>query len=313
MIGHILTLKQLEALVWVVDLGSFRKAAEHLNTTQPNISARIAGLETTLGIVLMSREGGTVRMTQKGLLLLEQARIVLRDAEAMLSIAGRPDLVTDRLRLGVTEMVACTWLRPYLRAIKGRFPKVSVELTVDMSHNLDKALQGNALDLAIQNAPFASEGMGTIALGSYPYVWVAAPQAVRGFGATPTPAQLLSLPVLTHARHTRAYRELVEHFDTATLPRSRIVPSSSLTSSLHMALDGMGVAVVLHAMVRDALAEGALVTVDPGWHPQPLQFAARYPARTAAGFMAHCAELARAVAVDHRAGIDFDDRADPQE
>jgi len=43
MIGHVFTLKQLEALVWVADLGSFRKAAQHLNTTQPNISSRIAG------------------------------------------------------------------------------------------------------------------------------------------------------------------------------------------------------------------------------------------------------------------------------
>ena len=41
-------LKHLEAFVWVADLGSFRKAADRLNTTQPNISSRIAALETAL-------------------------------------------------------------------------------------------------------------------------------------------------------------------------------------------------------------------------------------------------------------------------
>ena len=41
MISNALTLKQLEALIWVADLRSFRKAAHHLNTTQPNISSRI--------------------------------------------------------------------------------------------------------------------------------------------------------------------------------------------------------------------------------------------------------------------------------
>ncbi|MHC4782921.1 MAG: helix-turn-helix domain-containing protein [Planctomycetota bacterium] len=35
-------MKHLEAFVWVADLGSFRKAADRLNTTQPNISSRIA-------------------------------------------------------------------------------------------------------------------------------------------------------------------------------------------------------------------------------------------------------------------------------
>ncbi|MDB9809063.1 LysR family transcriptional regulator, partial [Yoonia sp.] len=39
MISSAFTLKQLEALIWVADLGSFRKAAAHLNTTQPNISS----------------------------------------------------------------------------------------------------------------------------------------------------------------------------------------------------------------------------------------------------------------------------------
>ena len=41
MIGNVLNIKQLEALIWVAELGSFRKAAHHLSTTQPNISSRI--------------------------------------------------------------------------------------------------------------------------------------------------------------------------------------------------------------------------------------------------------------------------------
>ncbi|MGR3638602.1 helix-turn-helix domain-containing protein, partial [Alterinioella nitratireducens] len=67
MISNTLTLKQLEALVWVADLGSFRKAAAHLGTTQPNISARIAALEATLGFSLMARDAGSVEMTPRGL------------------------------------------------------------------------------------------------------------------------------------------------------------------------------------------------------------------------------------------------------
>ena len=51
-----LTLKQLQAFVRVADLGSFRKAAERLNTTQPNISSRIAALEDTLDTKLLYRD-----------------------------------------------------------------------------------------------------------------------------------------------------------------------------------------------------------------------------------------------------------------
>ncbi|HIF76117.1 MAG TPA: LysR family transcriptional regulator, partial [Sulfitobacter sp.] len=98
MIGNLFTLKQLEALIWVADLGSFRRAAAHLNTTQPNISARISGLEATLGVTLMQRDAGSIRLTEKGTALLTQARRVLREAEALVETAARPDLIDDSLR-----------------------------------------------------------------------------------------------------------------------------------------------------------------------------------------------------------------------
>ncbi len=90
MISSAFTLKQLEALIWVADLGSFRKAAAHLNTTQPNISSRIAGLEKTLGLSLMQRDTGSVQLTAKGAEIVAQARVVLQNADTLLNIAGRP-------------------------------------------------------------------------------------------------------------------------------------------------------------------------------------------------------------------------------
>ena len=72
-----ISLKQIQAFVTVADLGSFRRAAEKLLTTQPNISSRISGLEVQLGAKLMERDAGSVRMTATGELLLPRARDVL--------------------------------------------------------------------------------------------------------------------------------------------------------------------------------------------------------------------------------------------
>ena len=295
MISRSLTLKQLEALIWVADLGSFRKAAAHLNTTQPNISTRIAGLEATLGAPLMRRDAGSVQMTPKGVEILAQARATLRAAEALVEIAARPDLIEDRLRLGVTELIACTWLRAYLRRLKQVYPRISVELNVDLSRNLDAELVGNALDLALQNAPFAAAVSGEINLGSYDYTWVASPEIAKEINVEASVAAI-SVPILTHARHTQAYQELASHFDRRAGAAAQFVPSSSLTSSIHMAVDGMGLAVVPRAMVAAQLADGALVALPMDWHPQPLQFAARFHADRAAGFVHQAAELAVEVA-----------------
>ena len=47
----------------VADLGGFRRAAERLDTVQPNVSARIAALESALGVTLFERGAGDVRPT----------------------------------------------------------------------------------------------------------------------------------------------------------------------------------------------------------------------------------------------------------
>ena len=295
MISRSLTLKQLEALIWVADLGSFRKAAAHLNTTQPNISTRIAGLEATLGTALMRRDAGSIELTPKGVEILAQARATLRAAEGLVDIAARPDLIEDRLRLGVTELIACTWARAFLRRLKQVYPRISVEMNVDLSRNLDAELAGNRLDLALQNAPFATAVSGELALGSYDYVWVAAPEISHEINVSAGVAAV-TVPILTHARHTQAYQELATHLEGRAGAAARFVPSSSLTSTIHMAVDGMGLAVVPRAMVAPQLADGALVALAMGWHPQPLRFAARFHADRAAGFVHQAAELAVEVA-----------------
>ena len=71
----------------MADLGSFRKAADRLNTTQPNISARIAALESALDLSLMHRDAGSVRLTEKGSELLLLTRDILRAGEALLEAA----------------------------------------------------------------------------------------------------------------------------------------------------------------------------------------------------------------------------------
>lgn len=169
------TLKQMEALVWVADLRSFKGAADRLNTTQPNISARIASIENTVGEDLFDRYGRSLDLTAKGHELVEAARDVLRSRDAFLALAKDAHLTKSRLRLGVTEMVVHTWLRDFMLALKTEFPNVLVELTVDMASELDRALAAHQLDIAFMNGPFGFQTNG-VSLGTFELVWVAAPK-----------------------------------------------------------------------------------------------------------------------------------------
>ncbi|WP_380052977.1 LysR family transcriptional regulator [Falsihalocynthiibacter sp. SS001] len=291
-----LNLKQLEAFIWVADLGSFRRAAERLNTTQPNISTRIAGLEAALMTTLMERDAGSVRLTAKGREILEHARQVLRANEALIEAAQRNILIEGTLRLGVTELIVHTWLRDFLKELREELPSLHVELTVDLSVQLEQALAAGTLDLALQNAPFSIPMAGEIELAQYPSIWVASPSLGLAAKDDITAADICAHPLLTHARNTRLFDEINTHFSSLPDVRPRLVPSSNLAACAHMAIEGMGIAALPQAMITKELEGGDLVPLPYHWHPQNLVFMARYDAHRVPRYVTTASEIAAKVA-----------------
>ncbi|MFK7874507.1 MAG: LysR family transcriptional regulator [Paracoccaceae bacterium] len=282
MIKSQITLKQLEAFAFVVDTGTFRAAALALGTTQPNISARIAALETSLKVTLLIRDAGSVRLTLDGEKLLRKTRKVLWAGEALIEEAGRQELIEETLRLGVTELVACTWLQCFLRLMKDAYPNLRIQLEVDLSTAIDGRLMEGQLDLALQTGPFKSKVFASHALGQELYCWVGHPDIVQNVSATPSLPELFDLTVLTHAKHTQACAALHEMAAMQGLRRERIVHSSALSACLPMVLEGLGVALLPERLVQGEILAGDLHKIDADWLPDPLSFFARYaPARSA--------------------------------
>ncbi|MEM9099863.1 MAG: LysR family transcriptional regulator [Pseudomonadota bacterium] len=288
-------LKQLEAFVVVADLGSFRRAAERLNTTQPNISARIAALEALLGLTLMERDAGSVRLTPKGEALLAHARRVLGEVDAFIAATGEEALFDGTIRLGVTEVVAHVWLGRFLKALNARYPNVLVELNVDFSATLSEGLFSRALDLTFQSGPFDRQISGAEGLADYPMIWVAAP----GFGLAGRRLGLEEVtahPILTGARATLLHQQLRAHLAEAGIRGARVAPSTNLAACIQMAIDGLGLACVPEVMAADALASGDLEQLDYPWAPDALSFQARYDAERAPVYVREAARLAAAIA-----------------
>ncbi len=296
-------LKQLETFIWVADLGSFRQAALRLHTTQPNISARIASLETTLGVTLMERDAGSVRLTQRGSELLQYARKVLNAIDEFTEAADNPSLFGGVLRLGVTEMIVHSWLSEFLVEFKHQFPNTDVELKVDLSQNLENDLLNHAIDLAFQSGPFAVQSSGQLELGEFPMIWVASPDIAKSMPKKIATEDLLSYSIFTHARNTRPYEELLSYFSQWQRRGLRLVPSSSLAPCVQMVIDGLGVAPLSLPLVEKQLAQGKLESFDYSWAPSNLAFYARYDKRIANHVVGQAAELAARIALPYCEGL----------
>lgn len=290
-----INIKQIEAFIWVADLGSFRHAAERLNTTQPNISTRISNLEELVGVRLMERSAGSVRLTAKGRELVEQGRQVIRSMESFVEVAGLGHLTESTIKLGVTEMIVNTWLPEFFKRVSENYPNLNIELTVDMSVNLKPALHSRSIDMAFQNGPFHRQMSGSEKLGRFPYVWVGAPSVKITRARKPDLDAMLAQPILSHGRETDQYQQIEAHFSRA-VRHPNIVVSSNMAPCIYMAIQGMGISALPAAMARPYIADGSLKKVNYSWVPKPLEFLARYDAQTSSAVVADLAVLAREIA-----------------
>ncbi|MEJ6399429.1 LysR family transcriptional regulator [Yoonia sp. 208BN28-4] len=298
MIKSRFTLKQLEAFAFVVDTGTFRAAAAALGTTQPNISARITALETALNVVLLIRDAGPLRLTSDGEKLLQKTREVLWAGEALIEEAGRQELIEETLRLGVTELVACTWLQGFLRLMKDAYPKLRIQLEVDLSTAIETRLMEGQLDLALQTGPFKTRNFTNDALGQEHYCWVANTELHQRIDDQPTLDHLFDLTVITHAKHTQACAALHNVAKARGLGAERIVHSSALSACLPMVLEGLGVALLPERLVAAEVVAGNLHKIQSDWLPDPLLFHARYAPARAARYVQKAAQIAK-TAMEH--------------
>jgi len=290
-----ITLKQVETFIWLASLRNFRRVADHMNTTQPNISARISTLERVLNQRLFERDAGSVVLTDQGQALLPMAARVLEATEALLQ-AGDTTSRQYVMKLGVAETVAQTWLHRFLREMASRFPEVAVELSVDLTFNLQRNLLDRTLDIAFLNGPISDLDAANLPLGTVSLIWVAAPRLAAALPPHATADDLAQFPILTHAKNTRPYAEVVDYFKRNSGRLSRPVSSSNLAACLNMTLDGLGIATLPSPLAEKFIGTGELVAISCDWAPTPMVFTASYLATPARPIIETAAKLAVQIA-----------------
>ncbi|PQK93419.1 LysR family transcriptional regulator [Pantoea ananatis] len=101
-----MNIKDLEYLLAVYDEGGFNKAALKLNTSQPAISMALQRLETELQATLIERTTRVIKFTEAGMLIVEQARIILGEIRSLKEIALTNDSDAQKIHIGITESLA---------------------------------------------------------------------------------------------------------------------------------------------------------------------------------------------------------------
>lgn len=267
--------RNLETFFWVARLGSFRRTAEKLNTTQPAISARIAQLEANLDVQLIDREGRRAALTAKGVELLGYVEQLLALRDEMVLAVTDADSLKGTVRLGLSETIVHTWLPRLVKELYQRHPQITLEISVDVSVNLRETLLEGQLDLALLLGPISAPNVTNVPLCSYPIAWVASPDLV-GDNEPLTLSALAQWPIITYSRASRPYHQLIELFKQNKVPGVRVFGNSSLSSIVRMTMDGIGISAIPPTVVQEELTSGRLRLLPTDTALPDLVFTATY-------------------------------------
>ena len=160
------SLGQLEAIVTVVDYGSFTAAADVLRISQPALSRRIHTLEAALGMRLFLPAGRRMALTDSGRDVVTVARRALREMESIeaMTSAARA-LVRGSLRVtGLPSLVAAV-ATTHVGRFHRRFPGVRVEVfAVEDAEELVEAVRLGRADAAVGVSDRVPEDLAVVDL-----------------------------------------------------------------------------------------------------------------------------------------------------
>ncbi len=157
-----ITLTQLQALIAVVEIGSFTGASEHLGLTQSAVSHAIATLEHELGVSLLERDArrnrttrhATPRLTELGQRIVILTRDILSKAEQIQQAAAAAvGLETGKIRLASFPSISARFLPGLLRQFQQRYPGIDTLLFEGTDDEVKQWIMSRTVDLGVVTLP----------------------------------------------------------------------------------------------------------------------------------------------------------------
>jgi LysR family transcriptional regulator for bpeEF and oprC len=272
-------LSAMRAFLRVVEAGSFTRASTALGMPKATVSNLIQNLETHLQTKLLNRTTRRVMVTTDGALYYERAiQIVTEIDELDGSLSHSRSSPSGRLRVEMAGAFADLLIIPSLGDFHAKYPDIHIDLgvgdrTVDyLAENVDCALRGGEP---------GNQSLVARRVAEIDVIACAAPSYLAAFGTPQHPTELETSHHCVNYFLAQTNRTMPFGFERdgekIEVNSRYIVSVNDARSYLAAALSGLGVAPLPRFMATDALANGQLVPVLPGWTLEPIPLYIVYP------------------------------------
>lgn len=273
-------INDLLAFLAVARERSFTRAAAKLGVSQSALSHTVRGLETRLGLRLLSRTTRSVAPTEAGDRIIETIAPRLEEIEAELTALGElRDQTAGTVRITTTDFAANTALLPKLAEVLAAHPDVKVEVSVNYGLS---DIVAERFDIGVRWGDQVAKDMIAVRIAPDMRICiVGSPGYFAKRGAPQAPRDLLthnciSLRLANGGLY--AWELKTSGRDTQVRVDGQLICNGAY-QMLEGALAGMGLAFVPQNLVQPHLQSGALVSVLEPWCPTFPGLHIYYPSR----------------------------------
>ncbi|HRH56229.1 MAG TPA: hydrogen peroxide-inducible genes activator [Chitinophagales bacterium] len=155
-----ISLTQLEYILAIDTYRHFAKAADACLVTQPTLSMQLKKLEEELKISIFDRSKQPIIPTEAGAALIEQARIILREAKKLEQIAKHyDDTFEGSLVIGIIPTLAPYLLPYFLGDFLKKYKRIKLVIQELTTEEIIFKLNKDEIDAGILATPLHEPGL----------------------------------------------------------------------------------------------------------------------------------------------------------
>jgi DNA-binding transcriptional LysR family regulator len=259
----------LIAFVAVARERSFTRAAAKLGVSQSALSHTIRGLETRLGVRLLTRTTRSVSATEAGERLLRTAGPRLDDIESELAaLRELRDKPAGTIRITATENATDRILLPKLAPLLRNYPDIKVEVVIDYGLT---DIVAERYDAGVRSGEQVAKDMIAVRIGpDMRMAVIGAPSYFRSRAEPKTPQELVEHNCINLRLPSHSGVYVWEFEKRGRQLRVRVEGQficNGTNQMLNAALAGSGLAYVPESMAEPDIARGRLKRVLADWCP----------------------------------------------
>lgn len=155
-------IKQISYFMAVAQEGSFSRAAEKLEVSQPTLSMAVKKLEEELGAELFYSFNRRQNLTDEGLRLKEGAAKLLEVYQETIENVKLSDYVgSGAVTLGLSPLFGACFFGDLIPSFSAAYPNIKINMIEDGANKIDELVEKGEVDLAVtlnteRTASFAS-------------------------------------------------------------------------------------------------------------------------------------------------------------